>query len=52
MEFDIEFQDVSFQYEGAGTFALSNINLKVKSGEIILITGPAGSGKTTLGSYL
>ena len=52
MEFDIEFQDVSFQYEGAGTFALSNINLKVKSGEIILITGPAGSGKTTLCSCI
>lgn len=52
MDFDIEFQNVSFQYDGSETFALSNINLNVKSGEIVLITGPAGSGKTTLCSCI
>lgn len=27
---------------------LSNINLKIKSGEIVILSGPSGSGKTTL----
>jgi energy-coupling factor transport system ATP-binding protein len=49
---DIEFQDVSFQYEGSDNFALQDINLSIGSGEIVLITGPAGSGKTTLCSCI
>jgi energy-coupling factor transport system ATP-binding protein len=52
MSFDIEFQDVSFKYAGADTFALRNINLEISPGEIVLITGPAGSGKTTLCSCI
>ena len=48
MTFDIEFQDVSFQYEGARSPALQHVNLAVRPGEIVLLTGPAGSGKTTL----
>jgi energy-coupling factor transport system ATP-binding protein len=52
MTFDIEFQDVSFQYEGARTPALQHVNLAVRPGEIVLLTGPAGSGKTTLCSCI
>jgi energy-coupling factor transporter ATP-binding protein EcfA2 len=52
MPFDIEFQDVSFQYEGAHTPALQHVNLAVRPGEIVLLTGPAGSGKTTLCSCI
>lgn len=48
MEYDIEFLGVSFRYAGAKVYALSDINLKIRSGEIVLVTGPAGSGKTTL----
>lgn len=48
MNFDIEFQKVSFHYEGADGFALQDIDLQIAAGEIVLITGPAGSGKTTL----
>jgi len=47
MDYDIEFRDVSFRYAGADKLALSDINLKIRPGEIILVTGPAGSGKTT-----
>ena len=48
MSFDVEFQNLTFTYEGADHPALKDINLTVSPGEIILITGPAGSGKTTL----
>jgi len=52
MTYDIEIRDVSFKYEGSENFALHNINLNFNRGEIILITGPAGSGKTTLCSCI
>ena len=52
MSFDIEFNNVAFTYEGAIQPALQDINLTVSPGEIILITGPAGSGKTTLCSCI
>jgi energy-coupling factor transport system ATP-binding protein len=52
MEYDIEFRDVSFRYAGADRDALSGINLSIRSGEIVLVTGPAGSGKTTFCSCI
>jgi energy-coupling factor transporter ATP-binding protein EcfA2 len=52
MTFDIDFQNVSFSYEGSNTPALKDINLSINMGEIVLITGPAGSGKTTLCSCI
>ena len=52
MEYDIEFKDVSFRYAGAQKDALSGINLNVRPGEIVLVTGPAGSGKTTFCSCI
>jgi len=50
--YDIEFNNVSFTYEGADTPALANVDLRISPGEIVLITGPSGSGKTTLCSCL
>jgi energy-coupling factor transporter ATP-binding protein EcfA2 len=52
VEYDIEFIDVSFVYEDAETPALENINLKVQPGEVVLLAGPSGAGKTTLCSCL
>ncbi len=52
MPFDIEFKNVTFTYEGTDRPALNNVSLAVSPGEIILITGPAGSGKTTLCSCI
>ena len=49
---DIEFQNATFHYEGSNIPALKDINLKIEPGEILLITGPAGSGKTTLCSCI
>ncbi|MFH0731760.1 MAG: ABC transporter ATP-binding protein [Candidatus Omnitrophota bacterium] len=42
----IEFKDVNFSYEEKPT--LKDINLEVKSGQIVALVGPSGSGKTTL----
>lgn len=52
MDYDINFQSVSFRYAGAEKYALRDIDLKIHSGEIILVTGPAGSGKTTFCSCI
>jgi len=52
MNHDIIFNNVSFSYAGSQTAALKDINLTIRTGEIVLISGPAGSGKTTLCSCI
>lgn len=44
----VEFNNVSFKYEGAGEESLSGINFASKPGERIGIIGATGSGKSTL----
>lgn len=44
----IEFKNVSFSYPNSSNFALKNINLKFKTGDVISLTGKNGCGKTTL----
>jgi putative ABC transport system ATP-binding protein len=44
----IELRDVSVRYRGAGPAALSAVDLIVGHGELITLTGPARSGKSTL----
>ena len=45
---DIVLENVTFTYEDAKRSAVKNINLTVRKGEKILVTGPSGAGKTTL----
>ncbi len=44
----IEFRDVSFQYPGQKTYALSHVSLKIHGKDKIALVGENGSGKTTL----
>lgn len=44
----IEFKNVSFRYPGTDIDVLKNIDLKIESGETVVIVGLNGAGKTTL----
>lgn len=47
-QYEIIVEDLTFTYAGASEPALENVNLKIAKGEHVMITGPAGAGKTTL----
>lgn len=44
----VEVRDMSFRYASTDRPLLSNINLRVEAGECVAITGPSGTGKSTL----
>ena len=44
----VEFKNVSFGYEGAEEYAISNISFKAQPGEVTAIIGGTGSGKSTI----
>ena len=46
--FSVRLKDLSYQYEGSTSYALSGINLEIKAGEKICLTGANGAGKITL----
>jgi ATP-binding cassette, subfamily B, bacterial len=45
---DIEFDNVSFQYPGGTSPAVSGLNLHIRNGELIALVGENGAGKSTL----
>ncbi|MEM4250475.1 MAG: energy-coupling factor transporter ATPase [Candidatus Bathyarchaeia archaeon] len=51
-EFEIEINDVTWTYRRTERPAVTGLNLKVRPGEIVFVTGPAGAGKTTLCRFL
>lgn len=44
----VEFENVSFHYDGEQSTALYDINLDIKPNQVIALIGTTGSGKTTL----
>lgn len=44
----VEFDNVTFTYEGAGAPSLESIDFKVKKGSVVGVIGGTGCGKTTL----
>lgn len=48
---DLEFDDVHFRY-GARTAVLQGVTAKIRAGEITMVVGGSGCGKTTLASLL
>ena len=44
----VSLENLSFAYSGSSTQTLSEINLQIKSGDLVAIVGPSGAGKTTL----
>lgn len=46
-QYEVEFQDVSFQYPGTEIWALRHVSMKFKVGERLAVVGMNGSGKTT-----
>jgi energy-coupling factor transporter ATP-binding protein EcfA2 len=52
VESEIVVDDVSWRYSGTEERVLSNIDMTVKKGEIVLLTGRNGAGKTTFCNLL
>ena len=44
----IKYENVNFKYANSNRRVLKNINLDIKEGDFVVITGPTGAGKTTL----
>jgi len=48
----IDAQDITFRYHARGGPVLTGCNLRIANGERVLLDGPSGGGKSTLGSLL
>ena len=50
---DIVFKDVKFKYyDKADNYVLTDVDIEIKSGEVVGIIGSTGSGKSTLVSLI
>lgn len=50
--YSLEMKNLKFRYSDKADYALSGINLQIKSGERICIAGPGNAGKSTLANVI
>lgn len=50
--FDIEFEKVSFKYEGNTPYVLKDLSFKLDSGKSYALIGSSGSGKSTIAKLI
>jgi len=48
----VEFDTVTFRYDGADTAAIDGLTLKLEAGETVALIGRSGSGKTTVANLI
>ena len=48
----IRFAHVSFRYQHQQEWVLRNIDLEIRTGEVVALVGPSGSGKSTLADLI
>ena len=48
----IQFENVSFQYPGAGRPAIDSISLTIPKGKVVALVGASGAGKSTIADLL
>ena len=51
-DYDVSFEYVHFKYPETDKEAISGVNLKVSSGEVLALVGESGGGKSTLASLI
>jgi len=49
---ELGFENVSYTYPGSEAPALTDINLRLRRGEMVALVGPSGAGKTTLANLM
>lgn len=48
----LEFNSLSFKYDGASDWALKDINIKIEPGQTVALVGASGGGKSTLANLI
>jgi subfamily B ATP-binding cassette protein MsbA len=48
----IQFDNVSFSYDGSSDSILNNVNLEIRRGDVVAVVGESGAGKSTMADLI